>query len=73
MLASFGKSFLDHLAQITGQPYDASSQVNMIDVAQGQRAVAARADSKTEDWDQFLTFLNGLKERSDILLNADPA
>ncbi len=73
MLASFGKSFLDHLAQMTGQPYNASTQVNLIDVAQAQRDVAARAEAHLEDWDQFLTFLHVLEERSDSLLNAGPA
>lgn len=73
MLASFGKSFLDHLAQVTGQPYNASVQVDMIDVAKGQRDVAARAKSHTEDWDQFLRFLHVLEDRSDNFMTATPS
>ncbi len=64
MFASFGERFLDHLAEITEQPYDATKQVDMLDVAKGQRDIAKRAGDDTGNWDQFIDFLTVLQDRA---------
>ncbi|MGH1413355.1 MAG: hypothetical protein ACRBB0_07665 [Pelagimonas sp.] len=71
MLSSFGERFLDHLAEITGIAYNASVQVNMLDVAADQRGVAQRAGDTTENWDQFITFLTMIRDRTEAFLGED--
>lgn len=69
MLSSFGEDFLDHLAEMTGQPYDASVKVDMISVANDQRGVAIRAGDTTENWDDFIAFLEKFQSRVEAYLN----